>query len=45
MLLVGRLYIFCEEMSSPLPSMLFSEDEIRVEKIVFRFCEVVKDET
>ena len=45
MLLVSHLCIFCEEMSSPLPSMLFSKDEIRVEKIVFRFCKIVKDET
>ena len=45
MLLVGHLYIFCEEMSSPLPSMLFSKDEIRVERIAFRFCKIVEDET
>jgi len=32
-------------MSSPLPSMLFSKDEIRVERIAFRFCKIVEDET
>ena len=43
-MLVGHFYIFCEEMSSPLPSMLFSKDEIRVERIAFRFCKIVEDE-
>ena len=29
-------------MSSPLPSMLFSKDEIRVERIAFKFCKIFK---
>lgn len=39
--LLAIFIFFCEEMSS-LASMLFSKDEIRVERIAFRFCKIVE---